>query len=214
MTFPAEQVMARLLIADNHPLLLDGIEASLKGTDNEVVLRCTRLEELLPAIETLEPELVLFGFTDPLQARLAVLKDLREHISRIIVVAASTEAPQILEFPQVEIYGCVLRESASYQLLKCLREVRGGKRWIDPGISVSARRDAMFRLDASHTTSLTSRELDIVRLVAQGLRNKEIARRASISEGTVKAHVHRIYRKVGVASRTELMLFAANRRIG
>jgi DNA-binding NarL/FixJ family response regulator len=108
------------------------------------------------------------------------------------------------------IRGLVLKESAPRTLVDCVRRVHAGGQYIEPQFLTRA-------MDASHQRAsgsseledvLTPRELQIVRLLADGLRNKEIAQALEISEGTVKIHLHNIYEKLNVDSRVELALMA------
>jgi DNA-binding NarL/FixJ family response regulator len=104
----------------------------------------------------------------------------------------------------------VLKESTPETLLDCVRRVNSGEQWIDRETVTRALSSVLEReaaeTEASHT--LTPREIEIVRMVAQGLRNRAIAERLSISEGTVKVHLHNIYEKFGVDGRLELLLAA------
>ena len=98
--------------------------------------------------------------------------------------------------------GLVLKEAAAEVLVTCVRAVARGETWMDR----EAMNRALRKLSAPPAAKLTEREIEVARFVAQGLRNKQIAYQASISEGTVKMHLHNIYEKLGVNSRTELVL--------
>jgi DNA-binding NarL/FixJ family response regulator len=104
----------------------------------------------------------------------------------------------------------VLKESAPDTLLNCVRRVFEGEEWIDRDTLSRAFGRVLQRESAAREAgkNLTPRELEIVRMIAQGLRNKAVATRLSISEGTVKIHLHNIYEKLGVDGRLELVLFA------
>jgi DNA-binding NarL/FixJ family response regulator len=106
--------------------------------------------------------------------------------------------------------GLVLKESSPEVLLECVRSVHRGEQWIERETVTRAFRTVLGRDASAHQAAetLTPREIEIVRMVAQGLRNKGIAERLSISEGTVKVHLHNIYEKFGVDGRLELVLSA------
>ena len=97
-----------------------------------------------------------------------------------------------------------------FEVVSCVRRVHQGEQWIDRDTVARAFRTVLEREAAAReaTMMLTPREIEIVRMVAQGLRNKAIAERLSISEGTVKVHLHNIYDKFGVDRRLELVLCA------
>jgi len=116
----------------------------------------------------------------------------------------------VLEALKHGVAGIVLKESAPLQILDCIRRVTGGEQWID---QVIGRRtiDGMLRRQASAERAasvLTSRELEVVRMVARGLSNKEIADSLSISEGTVKSHLRAIFEKLDVSIRMKLSVYA------
>jgi DNA-binding NarL/FixJ family response regulator len=131
------------------------------------------------------------------------------HCATVLLTAAVSDADAV-ESLRLGARGILLKESSPDTLLECVRRVSRGESWIDSE-TVTRALDAMTRRDARGTDparSLTARELDIVRMIAQGLRNKAIAERLSISEGTVKIHLHNIYEKLGLDGRLELMLHA------
>jgi DNA-binding NarL/FixJ family response regulator len=114
---------------------------------------------------------------------------------------------------QLGAKGIVLKDSQPESLLECVRRVHRGEQWIDRdtldrAIGTVYKREAP---NAKPTTPLTPREIEIVRMVAQGLRNRVIAERLSISEGTVKVHLHNIYEKFNVDGRLELVLLAQDK---
>jgi DNA-binding NarL/FixJ family response regulator len=94
-----------------------------------------------------------------------------------------------------------------------VRKVHGGGQWLDHEIVNRAFKSQMDREAAVRETALTPREIEIVRMVAEGLRNRAIAERLSISEGTVKVHLHNIYEKLGVDGRLELTLVAQQKKL-
>ncbi|MEO8071098.1 MAG: response regulator transcription factor [Acidobacteriota bacterium] len=109
--------------------------------------------------------------------------------------------------------GLVLKESSPDELIDCVRRVHRGEQWIDRGTSVRAFGRVLRQQFAARemAKALTPREIEIVGLIAQGLRNREIGERLFISEGTVKIHLHNIYEKLGVDGRLELLLYVQDK---
>jgi DNA-binding NarL/FixJ family response regulator len=109
----------------------------------------------------------------------------------------------------------VLKESAPEDLVECVRRVHRGESWIDRGAEAAdaGTRPAPSASTPPVPTPFTPRELEIVRMLARGLRNRDIATRLAISEGTVKIHLHNVYEKVGVDGRIELLLYAQQQRL-
>jgi DNA-binding NarL/FixJ family response regulator len=129
---------------------------------------------------------------------------------RVVLLTARIEHEQVLEALKLGVAGIVLKESAPLQILDCIRRVVAGGQWIDQVIG-SRTLDRVLRRQSGQvkvSAVLTAREIEVVRMVARGLRNKEIADELSITEGTVKAHLRTIFEKVGVDSRAKLILYA------
>ena len=130
----------------------------------------------------------------------------------LVPIAPNPTSPKPIFFEAVRLgaRGVVLKESSPETLLECVRRVYRGEQWIDRETMTRAFGHAMQREAAMREASriLTPREIEIVRMIAQGLRNRVIAERLSISEGTVKIHLHNVYEKLGIDGRLELMLYA------
>jgi two-component system nitrate/nitrite response regulator NarP len=147
-----------------------------------------------------------------------VLRTLRSRGDRrpVVLLTAQLDNADLVEAIKLGVDGILLKDGAQSLLLTCLDSVRGGTRWVDKGLleraldltmSGGAERNDPF-------ADLTAKERAVAGLVAQGLRNKNIAAELGITEGTVKVYLHRIYEKVGVSNRTELALFARDRAGG
>lgn len=201
----------RIVLADDHPIVLDGLE-QLFGTepDLEVVARATSAEAAVRALEEFKPDVLVLDLAMPGQTGLWVMEQAaaRALPARIVLLTAHVDEQQLLEAVRLGVAGVVLKEMAPRLLVECVRKVHGGERWIEKH-SVARAMDRMVRRDSELqrlTRLLTPRELEIVKQVVEGLRNKEIAERLSITEGTVKIHLHNIYEKLGVTGRSQLIL--------
>jgi DNA-binding NarL/FixJ family response regulator len=128
--------------------------------------------------------------------------------SRVVVLTATVSDDDAAEALRLGAVGLVLKESSPEMLIECVRRVHAGERWIDRATMERAV-GSMIRREtalAKMPKALTRRELEIVKLVAEGLRNREIAGRLFVTEGTVKLHLHNVYEKLGVDGRMELLL--------
>jgi DNA-binding NarL/FixJ family response regulator len=151
----------------------------------------------------------------PGQDGLAVLRALRQEPcpTRVVLLTAGLAEHEVLEAVRLGAQGVVLKEMASHLLVQCVRKVHAGGHWVERR-SVSRALETMLRQQDGQrdvTGLLTARELEIVRLAAQGCRNKSIAETLSISEGTVKIHLHNIYKKLPIDSRLALTLYARDK---
>lgn len=206
----------RILLADDHPIVLDGLEALFRlEPDIQVVGRCLSGDEVLPAVKANKPDLLLLDIRMPGMDGMEVLRALhRERLgTRIVLLAASFEDDQVVEALRLGVRGMVLKELAPPLLIECVRRVQAGGQWLEQQASAHALQ-TLVRRDAAEkelARDLTPRELELVRLAASGLRNREMSRRLAISEGTVKMHLHNVYRKLKLENRVELANYARSK---
>jgi DNA-binding NarL/FixJ family response regulator len=203
----------RLVLADDHPPILQGLTLLLRQEpDLEVLAGCRDGEETLQAVRQFQPDVLILDILMPGKDGLAVLRELRqlEIPTRVILLTAAIDEDNLLEAMRLGVGGVVLKEMAVPLLIQCVRKVYAGDQWLERH-SIGRAMEKMLRREAGTrevAKLLTPRELEIVRLAASGLRNKEIASRLMISEGTVKIHLHRSYEKLHVDSRIALLRYA------
>lgn len=200
--------MARILIADDQPFFLDGLERFLITQGHSVVARVSHASEIYAAIEQHDPELIILDAAAPPSGGIDVLRTLRSraYAPPIILVAADIHAADTLEAMRLHVNGIVVKHSAPELLIRCIDTALAGGSWIDRDIMEQALKESI-RHDGSpphQRANLTHREQSIVQLVAKGLSNREIAEQIDVTEGTIKVHLHNIYRKLAIGSRTRL----------
>jgi DNA-binding NarL/FixJ family response regulator len=201
----------RLLLADDHPLVLDGLENLFQTEDGfQVVARCVNGRETMTAARRHLPDIIILDLRMQEMSGIDVLRRLGEErlTSRVVVLTAGVREREMLEAVRLGALGVVLKESAPGVLVDCVRAVARGERYLQPRFLQRMLEQAE---NAPPEPSLTPRELDLVRMVAQGLRNKQIAERLFITEGTVKVHLHNIYDKLGLDGRLALLRYAEDR---
>lgn len=193
--------MARVLLFTDEPVLAQGFAAILTSVPGfESALVCQRVRELVEHTAGGEkPEVLLVDLTP--DVTFGLLTQLRRELPQCRIVlwvrAISTElAYQAME---LGIRGILRKTLPAELLVKCLTKVSEGELWFDKGLTASFLSAKMV--------SLTKRESQLVSLLSQGLKNKEIAATLSISEGTVKVYFSRLFQKVGVKDRFELALY-------
>jgi RNA polymerase sigma factor (sigma-70 family) len=203
----------RLVLTDDHPLILDGLEQLVRlAGDFEVLERCVSGEEALRAVEAHRPDILLLDIRLPDLDGLAVARELRRRRlpTRVVLLTAALHEDEMLEAVRLGVVGVVLKEMAPRLLVECLRKVHAGERWIEKR-SVREALETMLRREAGGreaASQLTPREVELIRMVAEGLRNREIAERLCITEGTVKVHLHNVYRKLQVENRVAVRRYA------
>lgn len=205
----------RIALADDHPIVLQGLKRLLDGeTDFEVVRCCTNGLDAITAARSGDADVLLLDIKMKGLSGLDVLRSLSAApppCATVLLTAAVSDTDAV-EGLRLGARGIVLKESTPETLLDCVRRVAAGEAWVDPdALARSADTPAPLAEPADGRRALTVRELEIVRMISQGLRNKAIAERLSISEGTVKIHLHNVYEKLGLDGRLELMLHAQKR---
>lgn len=208
-----------LVLADDHPIILDALENLFSlEPDFRVLGRCTTGREAVRLTSTLRPDVLVLDLRLPQGSGLEVLHALaRLRLpTRVVVLTAAVSDDDVLEAIRLGIRGLVLKESAPATLVDCVRRVAAGGQYVEPRFLARAMDSAQQRPGGGRDwdSLLTPRELQIVRMVAAGLRNKEIGQQLGISEGTVKIHLHNIYEKVNLDNRVELALRARSKGLG
>jgi DNA-binding NarL/FixJ family response regulator len=203
----------RILVADDHPVVRDGLVAIL-GTqpDFEIVGEAASGGEAVTQVQMLSPDVLLLDLEMPEIDGVGVLKQLRANDlkARVVVFTAFDTDERILDAVQAGAQGYLLKGAPREELFNAVRVVHSGGSLLQPIVaSKLLRQVSQDRHEEKAVDTLTARELEVLRLLAQGQQNKEIAADLVISERTVKFHVSSILGKLGAGNRTEAVRIAA-----
>ncbi len=200
----------RVLVVDDHPVVRSGLRALLEGHDDlEVTGEAGDGRQALAAVAADPPDVVLLDLRMPVLDGVGVISQLRDthpHV-RVLVLTTYDADTDIVRAVEAGATGYLLKDTPREELFRAVRAAARGEPVLAP--SVAAR--LMRRAGAPATKAPTERELDVLRLVAQGLTNRAIARRLHVSEATVKTHLVHAFGKLGVDDRTAAVTAALER---
>ncbi|WP_336957777.1 response regulator transcription factor [Sphingobium aquiterrae] len=202
--------MSNLVIVDDHPIFLDGLAHFLKANGHEVLGLARNIEDAIALINRKNPDIAILDVSMKDGGGLAILSELRAAGNTVPAIFLTVNIPpeQTLEAVEMGVNGIVLKERDPEELLTCIARIEAGENAIDPGIMNDALHYSIMA--KTHRPSLadhlTEREREISGLIRAGLRNRVIAEKCGLTEGTVKVHLHSIFQKLGVKSRAELIV--------
>ena len=202
----------RVLIADDHPLIREGLRGLLAAEpDLELVGEATDGSEAVEKTDQLRPDVILLDLVMPVKSGIEAIIEIKEKdpVARILVLTSFADDEQLFPALRAGALGYLLKDSSPQDLLRAIRSVYRGESSLHPAI---ARRLVLqFSqpvVDSSPENPLTQREVEVLKLVAEGLSNQNIADELVVSERTVGKHVGNILEKLHLANRTQAALYA------
>jgi len=203
---PSDKI--KILLVDDHIVMRMGLVTATSGEpDMEVVAEANNGLEAVVAYRAHRPDVVVLDLRMPKQNGLETIRILRREFNdaRVLVFSNYASGDEVFAAFTAGASGFVVKEMALERLLEAIRGVHRGEQYIPPEISM--------RMNGRVLSHLSPRELEVLRLVAKGLSNKEVGAALQIAEGTIKIHVKSILSKLGVSDRTQAILAAVKRGI-
>jgi nitrate/nitrite response regulator protein narL len=203
----------KLVIADDHSMIREGLKQLLELEGQfKVIAEASDGVECLEILSKEAPDVLLLDINMPNKNGLDVLKELNQSGNRkvkVLVLTVHNEVEYLIKAVELGVDGYVLKDSESSELKKAIMTILNGETYIQPDLipMLNAKMISMEN-DYDKIDSLTKRELDVLKNLAIGMYNKEIATKLEISERTVKNHVSNIFKKIGVSDRTQAAVFA------
>lgn len=211
----SEQI--KIVIADDHSMIREGLRQLLElDGDIQVIGEAGNGEECLEIIEMLHPDVVLLDINMPIMNGLKMLEVLRTSKNknqRVLILTIHNEVEYLMKAVEIGVEGYVLKDAESSVLKKAIYKVHGGDNYIDFTMVPLLNEKIAQEKEKIEEEKLTRREIEVLKLLAEGLFNKEIAYKLSISEKTVKNHVSNIFKKIGVFDRTQAAVYAIKNNI-
>ena len=202
-----------VVIADRHPVVLQGLTTLLgEGSGFKVVSSSSDGESCIEAIRRFVPDIAIFDISMPGLTGLEILAIANsENLpTRLILFTASFDDSELVMAVVAGAYGVISKDVTPEILVQSLREVADGRKLLPQSSSnwVVSREQGNIAIAENVLTVLTDRQRQIMRLVSEGLSNKEIGRRLNVADGTIKVHLHHIFQKLDVSNRTVLAALA------
>jgi two-component system nitrate/nitrite response regulator NarP len=199
--------MSTLVVADPRGVYLAGLEWVLRKAGHDVAAQCRRPVDVIPHVERHRPDIVIVGLNiaDPRMAGLSSRLKACDSAPGVIFIVQPSGGLDIKEIQALDSDGLMFDGISHRCLVECVNAVAAGKKWIDNNI---VQQLLMPGSQPQPISRLTGRETEIADLVSRGLRNKTIAQRLNLSEGTVKMHLHHVYEKLHLGGRAELAWMA------
>ena len=208
MTSTHKASKIRILLVDDHIVMRMGLATAASGEpDMKVVAEAGDGEEALQAFRTHRPDVVVLDLRMPRRNGIETIHALREEFGPVHVLVFSNYAggDEVYQAFKAGASGFVAKEMPLERLLDAIRRVHAGEQYVPPEISV--------RMTGRVISQLSSRELEVLALIAKGFSNKEIGAALDVAEGTIKVHIKNILSRLGVSDRTQAILVAVKRGI-
>lgn len=207
--------MVRVVVADDHPIVRSGIRELLERTvDIEVIGEASTGKEALKLVREMVPDILLLDMQLPDMQGIEVARELHQSGStvKILVLSAHDDPYYIQELLENGAQGYLVKEEAPEVLIDAVRGIAQGQQgWISR--SIAAHMVSWVRDGEGASNRFTPREMSVLRLITEGKTNQQIAAAMGISEKTIEKHVSSIFQKIGVASRTEVAVYAVREGI-
>jgi len=207
----------RLLIADDHAIVREGLRALIATEPGlELVAEASDGIEAVSKVHALKPDVILLDMMMPRKDGLGAIEDIMKDQpnARILVLTSFAEDDKVFPAIKAGALGYLLKDSSPQELLQAIRNVYQGEASLHPTIARKLMRELSQPPSLPPTTDpLTEREVEVLRLVAQGLSNDDIAEKLVVSERTVRTHVSHILDKLHLANRTQMALYAVREGI-
>jgi two-component system nitrate/nitrite response regulator NarP len=208
----------RLVLASKDAILIAGLIRLFEAEEDfEVVSPPVWGNDVLRAIATVWPDILLLDLSQTAEDGLALLHDLKglEVTTRTVFLTGTIEESELVTAVRQGVRGIVSKGASPSLIVRCIREVHAGRLWLGrETVSPTPAGDKRLEEAEPQSDTLTRREVEIVRYVSAGLKNKQIAERLHIGEGTVKTHLHQIYDKLQLRGRLRLGLYGRDKGPG
>ncbi len=210
---PKAKARIRVLLADDHHIVREGIRQQLEGAgDLQVIAEAADGEEAQQLIEKFRPDVAVLDIQMPKVSGIEVTRWVRANHPEVgvLILTAYDDDPYVMAVLQAGANGYVLKTAKANDVIQAVRDVDEGKSALDPAITQKLMSNLFRQSHRDTVEPLTDRELDVLRLCARGFTNKAIGVQLAISDRTVQGHLAHVFAKLQAASRTEAVMRAVS----
>lgn len=204
--------MIKIMLVDDHEMVREGIKQLIEfDGDIKVISQASNGEDCLKQLSVELPDIILLDVNMVGMNGIDVLKEIRKNRIpvKVAMLTVHNEIEYLVSLVDIGVEGYILKDSSSAELVRAIKHINQGETYIQPDLIPALNSRLIHRdEDKEKIEALTRRELEVLKLVAKGHFNKEIAIQLDISERTVKNHISSIFRKIDVSDRTQAAVFA------
>ena len=214
---PANITRIRVMIVDDHAIVREGLQTLLEDESNiEIVGTAVNGAQAVLLAPQIQPDVILMDLVMPEMDGITATRRLREQndMARVLVLTSFADDQKIRDAIQAGAVGYLLKDVLKPDLLRAIVNAMQGRSTLHPDVQQILMRQSSTRAEPMPHKSLTEREMSVLRLIAQGRSNKEIAATLFLTEGTVKGYISTIFDKLGVEDRTQAALYAVKHGLG
>lgn len=201
----------KVILVDDHAIVRKGIRALLATeSDIEVVGEASDGQEAIILADSIKPDVILMDLVMPGVNGVDAIRQIKANDSgaRILVLTSFGTDDKVFPALKAGALGYLMKDSNPQELIEAIRQVQQGEAWLHPAVARKVLNELMHTTEPASSELLTEREIEVLKLVAHGLSNRDIAEQLVISEPTVRTHVSSLLAKLHLASRTQAALYA------
>lgn len=206
----------KILLADDHQIVRQGLKALLEQEGFNVIAEASNGQEAVTKTRELEPDVAVLDVSMPIMNGLLAAEEIRRSLGtkvRVVLLTVHTESQYVLQALRAGVRGYVLKSKAAENLIQAITDVSNGLTYLSSGVSEAVVEAYLTKHESGPVENLTSRELQVLQLVAEGKTTKEIASLLGISFKTAESHRTRIMEKLDIHETAGLVRYAIRRGV-
>ena len=201
----------KVLMVDDHVVVREGIKALIDEEDGmKVVGEASDGKQAIVKACSCEPDVILMDLIMPGKDGIEAIKEIKEEDpdARILILTSFSDESKVIQAVKAGASGYLMKDATPPELIEAIRNVNKGESSLDPGVAKTVLSSIQTKGNEKGEEHLTEREVEVLKLIAEGLSNEDIADRLFISERTVRSHVSKILKKLELENRTQAALYA------